>query len=296
MNKPTVTVAIPAYNEEKSILKILESIYLQKRRNYTLSDVKVYSDGSTDSMVSLIKSNLKAVIVVDSKINIGKNRRINQIMKENSSDILIQADADIKLSNDSVFDNLVEPLAKNSKIGISCAYHLASKPKYFVERLAYFGFKVWDNARISLGKKGVRYYCEGGLRAFSNKFTKEFRIPLVRGVSEDSYSFYWAVKNEHKVVVNKVAKVYIDLPANYSDYARQMKRFLSDPVNVTEAFGKDLTHKYETMNSLIKIRALIAEFMKSPFTGMGYILLQLLVKLQFLFYKADTYWVPIKRR
>jgi glycosyltransferase involved in cell wall biosynthesis len=296
MKKPTVTVAIPAYNEENNIIRLLSSVYRQKHNNFALEKVIVYSDGSTDGTVELVCQNFEKAEVVDSKKRLGKIKRINQIMKENYSDVLIQIDADVRLSDDRVFEKLVTPIIGKNEVGISCSYHRASKPEYFIEKLAYFGFKVWDRARNSLGKKGIRYYCEGGLRAFPKKFTNEFRIPALRGISEDGYSFYWAIANGYKVAASKDAIVYIDLPTNYHDYAKQMKRFLSNPNSLAILFDKNTLKKYQLITREVKLRALWHEMLRDPLAGIGYICLQLAIYIEKLFYKPDLNWSSIKRR
>ncbi|MFA6502050.1 MAG: glycosyltransferase [Parachlamydiales bacterium] len=295
-SKPTLIVAIPAWNEEKNIVKLIDSILLQKRDEFVLKSIDIYSDGSSDSTVMLIKQNFRDLVkVFDFKKNLGKNKRVNQIFQSSLCDILIQIDADITLSQNTIFNNLVDSMVKE-KADIVCAYHLPAPPKSIIGKLSYFGFKVWDRSRNSLGEKAIRYYCEGGMRAFSKRFTHVFRLPESGHVGEDSYSFYFAVKNGFKTVINKKACVFIDLPENYSDYVKQMKRFLLDPGMVERTFPIEITSKYETMTMSIKLKSLLTEFFLSPLIGLGYIILQASTKLQFLFYKPGSNWKPIDRK
>ncbi|MFH1602238.1 MAG: glycosyltransferase [Candidatus Shapirobacteria bacterium] len=297
MNKKlSVMVAIPAWNEEKTIIDLLRSVKFQKQTQYRLDSVWVYSDGSTDQTVSLVKKNFPEVKIVDGKRNLGKNAGVNQIMKGNKSDILIQIDADITIKNKKTFDYLLAPFIKDDKVGLVCAYHLANTPSTFIGELSYFGFRVWDRARNSLGRRGIRYYCEGGLRAFSKEFAKNFRLPTNKYIGEDSYSFYYAVKNGFKVAVSKRARAYLDLADNYQDYVKQMKRFLLDPKDMPKAFGKNLTDRFETMTLRARLKALISELAKSPWSGLFYLVLQAATKMAALFYKSQNSWVPIKRK
>ncbi len=293
--KKTVTIAIPAFNEEKNIKRLIDSILSQSTNNFELEQIVVYSDGSTDNTVDLINNNFENVKVFDFKDNLGKNKRVNQILKDNKSDILIQVDADIHLKDNNTFDQLVLPII-NDSVNLCCAYHIANKPDTFVGKLAYFGFQIWDKARESLGEQGIRYYCEGGLRAFSSDLTQSLRIPEDRHMGEDSYSFYFAVKNEFKVSVCKQAKVYIDLADNYADYIRQMKRFLLEPGLMRQSFEEGLIDNYEVITSKIKLKILIGEFIKSPFIGIGYIALQSITKAQMFFYHQPIVWKPIQRK
>lgn len=294
--KPTLSIAIPAYNEEKSILKLLTALMNQIAKSYRLDGIFVYSDGSTDNTVKLIRDSFKSVTVHDFKKNLGKNKRVNQIMKDNKSDILVQIDADITLGSNKVLDELVKKMVVDPKVGIACSYHKALSPNSFVGKLAMFGFNVWDECRSLLGKRGVRYYCEGGSRAFSRSFTKEFRLPLGKHIGEDSYSFYYAVEHGYKVSVAKRSIVYLQLPESARDYIRQMKRFLNEPSMVEANFRKDLVKQYETINPVVKFRAFLKVFAKSPFVGLGYIVLQLITKLLAKNYEPDEKWAPIERK
>ncbi len=295
MKKPSVTIVIPAYNEEKSIYKVLKSLTSQKDSNYYLSDIIVYSDGSTDETVSIIKRNFPRVIVYDYKNNLGKNKRINQIMKRNKSDIVVQVDDDIIVKSNQVVTSLINPIIKNDKVGISCAYHVALPQTTLAGKVAYFGFRFWDKARMMIGRQAIRYYCEGGMRAFSKSFCQVFRLPEDRAVSEDTYSFYFAVQNGYRVEVAKKAKVYMDIPHSFFDYIRQMKRFFTATDNLENKFDTDLINKYEVIKGTLKIKAFLYEFAKTPILGAMYALLQVTIKLQMPFYKSEVKWTPIAR-
>lgn len=295
MNKISISIAIPAYNEEKNIVSLLESIKKQKAENYKIEGIFVYSDGSKDNTVKLVRENFKDIKVFDFKKNRGKNVRVNQMFRNNKSDVFIQVDADIHIKDNNVIENLIKPFYLNKGLGISCAYQLSDKPNTFVGRLSYFGFKVWDDARSSLGTKAIRYYCEGGLRAFSKDFTKIFQLPLGKHIGEDTYSFYFAVSHGFKVKVCKDSKFYQDLPKNYKDYAKQMKRFLHDPQMVVEEFNKDLTRKYEDITIEVKLCAFAAKWLENPLVGTFYIFLQLAVYIENIFYKPTAKWSIIER-
>src|SRR3989344_2474897 len=203
--KLTVTVAILAYNEERYISGLIQSIYAQTRSNFKLDRISLYYDGGTDSTVAKVERHFPQVTIHSFKTNRGKSFRINQLVGQNTSDILIQLDADVLLKDTSVFSRLVAPFYSHRRPGIVCAYHRALPDRSLISRIAFFGYRVWDRSRTSLGQRGTRYYCEGGLRAFSRQFTDVFRIPLHRHIGEDTYSFLFAVSHGFRVSVAKQA-------------------------------------------------------------------------------------------
>lgn len=296
--KPTITVAIPAYNEEKTIVRVVNAIKAQDKQNFILERICVYSDGSTDNTAKEVRKNFSDVEIHDFKKNKGKAVRLNQIVKSNNSDALILVDADIHFENNVVFSELVKKLTQKNqdKIGIVCAYHKSLANNSLIGKLAYFGFRIWDRARLTLGEKATRYYCEGGLMLLSRELAKQIVYPQNKHAGDDTYSFYFAISKGFKVLVSRKAIVYIDLPQSYKDYARQMKRFLTDPGMVQNRFSETLTGKYETITSRVKMESFVAEFLKSPLYGIGYIVLQLSVKLQMPFYSQGVSWKPIERK
>ena len=59
MKKLTVTIGIPAYNEEKNIGRLLKSLSNQKGDDFTLNEIVVLSDGSTDMTNEIVHSQSK---------------------------------------------------------------------------------------------------------------------------------------------------------------------------------------------------------------------------------------------
>jgi dolichyl-phosphate beta-glucosyltransferase len=105
MEKPHLSVIIPAYNEEKRISATLLDIdkYLS-RQNYQY-EIIVVSDGSTDDTVNVVR-NLKSQIsnlkVIDNKKNCGKGCVVKQGMLEARGEYRLFTDAD----NSTTIDHL----------------------------------------------------------------------------------------------------------------------------------------------------------------------------------------------
>jgi glycosyltransferase involved in cell wall biosynthesis len=293
--KLSVTIAIPAYNEERNIERAVESLLNQKASNYILDKIIVVSDGSIDRTVQLVRDKFRSVIVKDFRLNRGKVKRLNFILDQNTSDVLVISDADIIIKNNFVISELVKKFIGNPKCGIVCAYHRAIKPDSIVGKISYFGTCIWDDARNYLGGKALRYFCEGGLIGYSRNMTNKLKFPVSNHVGDDTYSFYFAISNGFNVVIAKKAKVYVVLPATLNDYIVQMKRFLTDPKMVNSYFDQNLTNKFESITSLIKLKFLFVELFNTPFIGILFIILQVFVKLQMPFFKPSMAWKPIDR-
>src|SRR4051812_29831574 len=81
--KPSLIVAIPAYNEEANITRLLEDLIVQNQENYVLREIRIYTDASTDNTPKLIKafrSKHKIVKLIEGKERKGKYFRYNQAL------------------------------------------------------------------------------------------------------------------------------------------------------------------------------------------------------------------------
>lgn len=288
--KKTVSVIIPAHNEEKNIYRLLISIFRQKQRNFILEQITISSDGSTDNTVKECKrvSNAK-IIVNDFPVREGKVKRLNQAFTNNTSDILIQLDADITFKYSYVLEQIVQPFIDDNEMSIVYGNQEPFLPNTYVGNLAYFGFYAWEEA-----KKGInaeRYNCFGQLMAFSKAFLKAYKLPEEKYFTEDTYSFYFAKTNNYKTYFQKSAIVLFRLPTNTKDYVLQMNRYLTTRHDMEVFFGKKIVRKYETITRLVKFKALLKYSIGKPLhINIGYILLQTITKMEAVFFKEQKLW------
>ena len=291
MKKKNIVVAVLAYNEQENIVRVLREVLMQRRNNFDLKEIWIVSDGSKDKTVRQVRAlKNKKIKIFDYKTNRGKIYRFNQVAAHFRDDILLQLDADITIKHKNTFEKLIQPFYEDTELAISCAYHIALKPVSLAEKLAHFGFRVWDTARKDLGASGERYYCEGGLRAFSRKFLHGYKIPTGKPMSEDSYSFYYAKSKDLRTKNVLDSKVYFKLPDNYKDYLKQMRRFLTNGDILEKQFGKALVTRYETITLKVKFFALLKCTSRSPFTAFCYIILQFTAKISALYYRPKVKW------
>jgi glycosyltransferase involved in cell wall biosynthesis len=106
-----LTVIIAAYNEAPTILKILERVKAQSIPDVTIETV-VVDDGSTDSTVSLLKTNphLYSKLVCREK-NGGKGAAVRDGLKVAGGDYVLFQDADLEY-DPAEYIKLIEPIKK----------------------------------------------------------------------------------------------------------------------------------------------------------------------------------------
>lgn len=135
-----VSIVIPAYNEEKTIEKIVEAVM-----NAPVSDLEkeiiIVNDGSRDNTknkLKLIKSKYKNKdIKIFHKANGGKGSALTFGIKKATGGIIIPQDADLELSPES-YESLLKPI-------------LGRKTK------VVFGYRTWRTANIPFHSKAANF-------------------------------------------------------------------------------------------------------------------------------------------
>lgn len=108
--RPTITIAVPAYNEEKTLAKTIESILALKYPKEKLQ-VIIVDDGSRDSTLGIAKSFEPQGVVVITKPNTGKGDSLNIALMHATGELFTCLDADSFVDADALekmlgcFDN-----------------------------------------------------------------------------------------------------------------------------------------------------------------------------------------------
>ena len=107
-----ISIIIPCYNEESTILKILNKVNDQKKK-FDL-EIIVSDDGSKDSTLDLLEeSNYLYDKLIKSDKNEGKGAALKKGIKASSGEIVIFQDADLEY-DPSDYNRLIEPFIKNN--------------------------------------------------------------------------------------------------------------------------------------------------------------------------------------
>ena len=120
---PSVTVLIPAHNEESVIVQTVQSVLLS---DYREMHVIVVDDGSTDATLELLHSNFgrNSYVEIIHQSNRGKAAALNNALSHAQTDIVVTIDADTEVEPDAIrnllrhfSDPKVGAVAGNVKVG-----------------------------------------------------------------------------------------------------------------------------------------------------------------------------------
>lgn len=121
---PKITVLIPSYNSENSIINCINSIINQSYKNI---DIIVINDGSNDNTLNKLKElntkNIKLKII-NNKENLGISRSLNLGLELCSSDYIARMDAD-DTSNKDRLKKQINYLENNKKVDIVGSFQLS---------------------------------------------------------------------------------------------------------------------------------------------------------------------------
>ncbi len=91
-----LSIIIPVFNEEKTILTILEKVSNLKNKGIDL-EIIVIDDGSTDKTLNILKSNDKLyTILIENSSNRGKGYSVKKGIKSSNGNYIIFQDADLE--------------------------------------------------------------------------------------------------------------------------------------------------------------------------------------------------------
>jgi len=112
---PTVSVLIPAYNEEAYISRTIESLLITAYPENKL-EIIVIDDGSTDDTYQKARSYSSDRVRVFRKENGGKYSALNYGVMLSDSEVIVTIDADSIVGSNAIKD-IVEPLQADSNVG-----------------------------------------------------------------------------------------------------------------------------------------------------------------------------------
>jgi cellulose synthase/poly-beta-1,6-N-acetylglucosamine synthase-like glycosyltransferase len=218
-----ISILIPAYNEEKSIWKCINSCLIQTRKP---DEIIVVNDGSTDQTLNILKTFLGKITIVDLKKNTGNKSKAQEIgLRFVKGDIFISTDGDTVLNRN--FVKRIEESFEDKEVTAVCGYVESNKCNWItnVREINYLiGQTIYKKAQSYVGALFVLVGCGSAFR------TKDFRRNVTfdhDNVTEDLDFTYKLKLADKKIMLQEKAIVYTQDPNNLKSYFRQLYRWYS---------------------------------------------------------------------
>jgi len=197
MKKPTISIGIPAYNEEANIKNLLLNLLDQKANNFVLKEIIVNSDGSTDDTVKIGKSvKDKRIKIISHSRRYGVNKAQNEITRHATGDILVMINADVLPKDFHFLSNLIKPLLKDKNVGIVGANTISLPSRNLLERILANSHEMKQFLYSRISNADNVFLCHGRARALSKELYKQLVWPS--DCPEDGYSYFFCKQKGFK--------------------------------------------------------------------------------------------------
>ena len=289
---PTVTVAICACNEEANIGRLIKSILEQKESSFRFEKLFVVSDGSTDKTVEIIKSfNSPKLEIIDYKTRMGKSYRLNEIYSVVHSDFIVQPDADVILGHSGVLREIISPMIKNEKVGITGGNSNPMKPVTLVEKAVKTTFDAYSCIIKVLLRGNNIYTATGRLIALRKAAYKNLKVPR-HTISNDHFVYFKIISRNFFYRFSPNAKVYFRLPQTLRDHISQETRFASAERFMKIYFSPELVNKEYFIPRSLLFREVIQQVIKHPLLSLLAFMMNKYCQLQVTFNrtKVSSLW------
>ncbi len=215
-DKLKCSVGVFAYNEEKQIEAMLQSLLDQSCDKIQISEILVMSSGSTDRTNEIVAELMKSCAKIklhNSSVRAGKAAAINEFLGLAQEKIVVIANADTRLTPTCI-EHLILPLQDNST-GMTGGHAVPINPdRSFTEKAAKWLWALHHQIALMSPKLGE-------LIALRRDIVDQ--IDHSTAVDEASIEYLMLKKHKHIVYVPE-AILYNCVPRKFSDFICQRRR------------------------------------------------------------------------
>ena len=143
-----LSIIIPVYNEESTIIQILKKVNNQKKKLNL--EVIISNDGSSDKTLELIKENRHLYNkLISNKINIGKGHAIRQALKYVNGNVIIVQDADLEYDPED-YEKLLSPIKRGISNVVYGSRVLNYKNRYYATNSFTSIIRIFGNHMLTI--------------------------------------------------------------------------------------------------------------------------------------------------
>jgi len=278
--KLTVTIAIPAFNEEANIACVLNEIISQDVSDFELEKIIVLTDGCTDKTVEqvlpLTKKNKKIKLISFNK-RLGKVMRLNQIYKLNKSEVLIIFDGDISIKDKHLIEKVAKTFNKDPKALVIAIHQVPIKPTTFIGKAIYAGYDFWDRSRLSIKNQDHIQNLYGAATAYRKSFVKTFKFP--KDITDDRGYLYIKAKEQNGFRYLKSTQIFYLPVSTLQDFWKLGDRSFGKNKEVLKKYFGDEVDKMYEIPLKNKLIAIIQVIFNSPVYGFTGLILNVLTRI-----------------
>lgn len=278
MRNKTITIGIPAFNEQANLGYLIEDLIKQNIKGLNLEKILIVSDGSTDDTVKIInKFKFKKIQLIENKKRQGLAKTQNEIFNNSNSDIIVIVNADIMIHDPKFIIKLISPILKGRADLTSSSMKELESP-IFIGRVLNMSMKFKNEIFCNYKFGNNIYTCHGTARAFSKRLYKN--LTFKESVGEDAYSYLFTIFAKYRYIYVHSTSAYYRLPTNFKDHEKQSIRFLQSKKKFINEFGEKFVNENYYLPLNLIITSLIKSLAKYPLHMTLYILIYVGIKFK----------------
>src|SRR5579859_705697 len=224
--KPSVTVIIPAYNEEKVIEQTVRSVLAS---DYPLLHIIVVDDGSKDATSGVVQEKFSTEIadqrvVLITKANAGKASALNEGLKHSLDEIYVGIDADTIIAPTAI--SLLVPHFADAKVGaVAGNAKVGNRVNLWTRWQALEYITSQNFERRALNVFGAVSVVPGAIGAWRVSAVREAGGYHTDTVAEDADLTMALLRLGYRVEYEDMALAYTEAPTNANGLMRQRFRW-----------------------------------------------------------------------
>tara|TARA_Y100000034_G_scaffold136358_1_gene212374 strand:- start:594 stop:1811 length:1218 start_codon:yes stop_codon:yes gene_type:complete len=217
---PGITIVVPAYNEEKSIAKTIDSLL---DLDYDKSKLKiiVVDDGSKDNTYNVAK-NYDQVTVIKTN-NMGKASALNKALSQTETEFFACVDADSFVSKEAL-QNMM-PLFKNKTLASVISAIKVNKPRNIYEKLQKFEYIIAILSRKLMASIDTLAMTPGVLSVYRTDILRKVGMFDTENITEDFEIALRLKYHGYSLAIAEDAITYTNVPKNFFLLWRQRIRW-----------------------------------------------------------------------
>jgi len=260
---PLVSVAIPAYNEEKTILETLKSV-LKMEYPKDKMEVIVINDGSKDNTRKLVEefisSHKDRNITLVNQENKGKGASLNIALKRANGEFFTCLDADSYIGEDAL-QKMLPVFDKDRKIATVLPFMKVKNPNGFLRKIQWCEYLVNFFYKRLMSSLDCVQVAPGPFSVYRKKILDEIGGFSENNLTEDLEISLRLQKHNYKLVQLINVNVYTTVPNDFKGFYKQRNRWYKGSIlNILKYREMLFNRKYGDFGMLQMPKTFIAGF------------------------------------